>query len=173
MTAHAGGPETAPPSQAGSQVMTALRSSGLQDGAKVTIRLNPPELGKVNVTFQGEGKQLRAVFEVDNQQTLADLRRGTASLVSELANDGVQLRRVEFVFTGQTQTGSQPSGQNAGGPGWQLPDSQPWDRQTPDGQQQGPVSDSDEVPFDQAETHASQQAHPAGEIDGDTINVWI
>ena len=111
-------PETSAPAH---QVLRSLADRQPVDGQTITIRLNPPELGRVNVSIQAEGRELKAVFEADNPRTLGELRREAAGLVGSLSQNGVQVRRVEFVVTDQANNQNASTTQN-----WQSQQQQAW-----------------------------------------------
>ncbi len=52
------------------QVAQSLRGTLERGGRSITLRLNPPELGKVRMSLQAEGRELRGGLEADNVRTL-------------------------------------------------------------------------------------------------------
>lgn len=83
----------------GEQITEAVRSAAASGEQRVVIRLDPPELGQVRVILRAEGNQVRGVVQVDNQRTLDQLRHESPSLLSRLAEAGIEVRRMELGFT--------------------------------------------------------------------------
>lgn len=98
-----GGVETVPALGAGGpagprpileQVIESIQDM-VRTGQRVTVRLEPPELGRVRLTLQADGSQVRGVLEVQDVRVLEELRRETAVLTDRLAAGGVELRRLD------------------------------------------------------------------------------
>jgi len=113
------------------QIAQQARANNLQAGQRVVINLNPPELGRVRLSLQAEGKNLRGLVEVDNPKALGEIHREAAALVSRLADSGINLRRMEVVL-------NEPSQQQAGAEGFHsMPrDDQAWQQATSAAQQE-------------------------------------
>ncbi len=114
--------------QAGDQIVQAMRARTLANGDEITVRLDPPELGRVKISIQSDADGIRGVVQAENARTLSELQRETPSLVQRLAESGVDIRRVEFQLadssssatSGQPDPSAQQSGQNGQfGPGGQ------------------------------------------------------
>ena len=114
--------------QAGDQIVQAMRARTLANGDEITVRLDPPELGRVKISIQSDADGIRGVVQAENARTLSELQRETPSLVQRLAESGVDIRRVEFQLadssssatSGQSDPSAQQSGQNGQfGPGGQ------------------------------------------------------
>lgn len=80
------------------QVLAALRGGVVRAGQQITVHLDPPEMGRVQITFQVEGQELRGVLRAENAQTLGELQRQTPALIDRLADSGIRLRSLEFVL---------------------------------------------------------------------------
>jgi flagellar hook-length control protein FliK len=96
------------------QVIETLRMASRRVGEQVTIRLNPPELGRVRVQLDRDAGGLRGVIRVESAETMRELQREAADLMQRLSTDGVQVRRIEVVLEtndasrdGQESTGRQ------------------------------------------------------------------
>ncbi len=83
------------PTSATNQIADALRASAARRGGRIVIQLNPPELGKVRVMLNTTGRDVRGVLEVDNPDTLNQIRREAPALLSRLAEAGIQLRQID------------------------------------------------------------------------------
>ena len=85
----------APAGAAWAQVISAI--SERNGEAKLELRLNPPELGRVIIGFESAGGELvRAVVSADSQQTLDLMRRNLDILQRELARSGLDHIDVEL-----------------------------------------------------------------------------
>ena len=62
------------------------------------------------MTLTAEGPQVRGVLEVENSRTLLELQQATPPLIQRLAGSGIQLERLDLVF-------SDPGGQDSAGAG--------------------------------------------------------
>jgi flagellar hook-length control protein FliK len=85
------------------QIANYLQTGGLRAGQEIVIRLNPPDLGRVRLSLQVQGKDLCGLVEVDNRRALGELQREAPILVSRLADSGVNLRRMEIVLNDPSQ----------------------------------------------------------------------
>ncbi len=77
------------------QIGDQLAAAGAGRNDQVVIHLDPPDLGKVRATFQSDGDGVRCTLQVDNPQTLAQIRNETPALVARLAESGVEIKHVE------------------------------------------------------------------------------
>jgi len=92
------------------QIASRLSSVGAGEGRQVTIELNPPELGKVQATFQSDGGGVRCLVVVSNPQTLDLVHHEKAALIERLADSGVQLKQIEISLGHSSSSGSFGSG---------------------------------------------------------------
>jgi len=101
------------------QIVETVRLAGPGVGRQITVRLDPPDLGRVRLTLESDGQEVRGVLEVDNPRTLVQLQRETSVLADRLADGGIQLRRLDVQLTNQDRgdsTGSSPQqGAHGGG----------------------------------------------------------
>ena len=146
------------------QIAESLPDVGLRVGQQIVIRLNPPHLGRVRLTLQAEGREIRGVVHVDNPRTFHDLQRETTQLASRLAEGGVQLRRLEVQLSNPDRDGQTDS---------TLPQYQ-------EGRQNAPQRDAPDREGDPDGGGRLEPAPPGGEedpltgrADDDSINVWI
>ena len=155
-----GQPATAP----GEQILEAVHTAAATGEQRLVIRLDPPELGQVRVVLHADGRQVRGVVQVEDARTLEQLRHETPSLISRLAEAGVEVRRMEMGFT------------NTGGdstPQWQFRDGGAAGGGHGQGQQRGRDGGAGEGDAAEAPGVADeQQLHSPGTWDG-AINVWI
>jgi len=88
------------------QVVARIRLAGSRSGDQVVVNLEPPELGRVRLTLAADGQQVRGVVEVDNPQTLVELQREAEAITQRLADEGVELRQLDFQLSDQGRGGS-------------------------------------------------------------------
>lgn len=85
------------------QLQESMHSSLRQGDQQLTIRLNPPELGRVFIRFQGKGNQITGLLEVDRAQTRYEIEQALPQIIRNLAECGVQIKRLEVVLTNQQE----------------------------------------------------------------------
>lgn len=147
------------------QIADAVSPSIARAGKRVTVRLNPPELGRVRITFQADGQELRAVVEVESARTLAELQREAPALMARLAEGGVNLRRMDFTLNDQS------SGNDNSSANWQLAYGDASGRESYAGSSE---AESGEPSALEAETPESTYGSPALEtVADDSINLWV
>jgi flagellar hook-length control protein FliK len=136
------------------------------NGGSVTIRLEPPELGRVRLQVRQEAGGIRGLLEVESPRALAQLQSEAPAMAARLADGGVHLRRMDVVLL-------EPSPSN------QMPGSSLADQQHPQGNfqasQQGRQEQPDAPPGPTGEPDADvQDATPVMAVSADgSVNVWI
>jgi flagellar hook-length control protein FliK len=97
-------------SDIGKQILESVqRSISQQDvDRQITVRLNPPELGKVFIKFQQHNNELTGIMEVSKSQTRFEIEQTLPQIIRNLADSGIQIRRLEVTLSNE-----QPSGQGA------------------------------------------------------------
>ncbi len=83
------------------QIQESIHSSLRHDQQQITIRLNPPELGKVSIKFHEQDGQIIGLLEVSRAQTRTEIQHALPQLIQNLAGDGVQIKRLEVLLTNQ------------------------------------------------------------------------
>jgi len=136
------------------------------NGGSVTIRLEPPELGRVRLQVRQEAGGIRGLLEVESPRALAQLQSEAPALAARLADGGVRLRRMDVVLL-------EPSPSN------QMPGSSLADQQHPQGNSQasqhGGQGQPDAPPGPTGELSPDvQDAAPVMAVSADgSVNVWI
>ena len=151
------------------QIAESIRSGAARPGREIVIRLHPPELGRVHLSLQAEGKEVRAVLEVENSRTLSEIQRETPALIQRLAEGGVQLRRMDINLN------EQGSGDGADSPlrdGQSDPQERPgqWPDQPTDPEAEKPASGPEEFAAAESGDPAAASTFETG---AGTINLWI
>jgi flagellar hook-length control protein FliK len=85
------------------QLQESINSSVSQGDQQLTIQLNPPELGRVFIKFQEQGDQITGLLEVDKAQTRYEIEHALPQIIRNLADCGVQIKRLEVVLTNQQE----------------------------------------------------------------------
>ncbi len=151
-----------PAAQVADSVAETVQGGSVRSGRQITVRLNPPELGSVRITFESDGDQLRGTLEVANSRTMTEIQRELPALMTRLSESGVQLRRMDLDLTDQNSGDSHMP---------DFADSETGEEHR-DGSQSAPATQDDidgETPAEPVATTPPDSAR----IDDDAINVWI
>jgi len=91
----------------GKQILESIHSSISQQGAErqITIRLNPPELGKVFIRFRQQDAELTGLMEVSKAQTRIEIEQTLPQIIRNLADSGIQIKRLEVMLSNEEQSG--------------------------------------------------------------------
>lgn len=84
------------------QILESIHGSLSGGDRQISIRLNPPELGKVFMRFQEHDSQITGVLEVSQTQTRYQIEQVLPQIVRDLQDSGVQIKRLEVVLTAST-----------------------------------------------------------------------
>ena len=87
----------------GTQIQEHIHSSLRQGDQQITIRLNPPELGKVFVRFQEQEDQITGLLEVSKTQTRYEIEHALPQIIRNLQDSGIPIKRLEVVLTDQSE----------------------------------------------------------------------
>jgi flagellar hook-length control protein FliK len=85
------------------QLFESIRTSLQQGQQQITVRLNPPELGRVLIKFSEQDDQIIGMLRVDRMDTKQQLDLALPEIVKALQDSGVQLRKLEVVLDNQPQ----------------------------------------------------------------------
>ena len=85
----------------GKQILESIHSSLSQKGQdqQITVRLNPPELGKVFIKFQEQDGQIIGLLEVSKPQTRIEIQQVLPQIIQNLQASSIQVKRVEVVLS--------------------------------------------------------------------------
>ncbi|HCO96992.1 MAG TPA: hypothetical protein DIU00_24145 [Phycisphaerales bacterium] len=91
----------------GKQILESIHRSLSQEGAdrQITLRLNPPELGKVFIRFQQQDSELTGLLEVSKTQTRFEIEQTLPQIIHNLADCGIQIRRLDVTLSNEEQPG--------------------------------------------------------------------
>ena len=84
------------------QILESIYSSLSGGHRQITIRLNPPELGKVFIKFQEHDTHITGLLEVSSPQTQYEIEQALPQIIQNLQDSGVQIKRLEIVLAQQT-----------------------------------------------------------------------
>ena len=84
------------------QIMESIYSSLSGSHRQITIRLNPPELGKVFIKLQEHDAQITGLLEVSKTQTRYEIEQALPQIIQNLQDSGIQIKRLEVVLAQQT-----------------------------------------------------------------------
>lgn len=138
------------------QIASALPANP-RDAQEIVIRLDPPSLGQVRIRLTSERGEIVGVLEVSRASTLRQLEQESASLIQRLADQGVQMRRLDLSLSDQAPN----QGQDGSNQQWQ----QPWERPQP-------LHHAAASPGGQARAGAARVSAPAAETGGG-LNFWV
>jgi len=85
----------------GEQIQDSIKGSMFRMGQRFTIRLNPPELGKVFARFHSQDNQIIGLLEVSKPETAAEIRQALPEIVRDLQDLGVQIKRLDVLLTSE------------------------------------------------------------------------
>jgi flagellar hook-length control protein FliK len=85
------------------QILESIHNhSSQQSGSQqITIRLNPPELGKVFIQFEEQENQITGLLQVSKAQTRYEVEQALPHIIQNLADSGIQIKRLEVMLTDQ------------------------------------------------------------------------
>ena len=72
---------------------------------QITVRLNPPELGKVLIKFQQQDSELTGLMEVNKSQTRFEIEQALPQIMRNLANCGIHIKRLDVMLSNEQQPG--------------------------------------------------------------------
>ncbi len=140
--------------------------TSVRDGRRdVTVRLNPPELGKLVVKFQEQNGEITAFMEVARSQTRAEIQQALPKIIQNIQESGVQIKRVEVTLNNNSLQESPKDG------GFEQPQQSAQNRQEPADSHPKPGSrwnstQQNFAPPDAASAFSRPQIHAAqGSID--------
>jgi len=85
------------------QILESIQSSSSQESGtqQITIRLNPPDLGKVFIKFEEQENQITVLLEVSKSQTRYEVEQRLPHIIQNLADSGIQVKKLEVTLTNQ------------------------------------------------------------------------
>jgi flagellar hook-length control protein FliK len=99
--------QSLPNTSVSEQIQGSIQSSFRQGDQQITIRLNPPELGKVTIKFHEQQDQLTGMLQVSKTQTKYEIQQALPEIIQNLQNMGIQVKKLEVVMSEPDFTGQQ------------------------------------------------------------------
>jgi flagellar hook-length control protein FliK len=89
----------------GKQILESIHKPLSQEGQnqQITVRLNPPELGKVFIKFQEHEDQIIGLLEVSKTQTRIEIQQALPQIIRSLQDSGIQIKRLDVVLSEEEQ----------------------------------------------------------------------
>jgi len=100
------------------QIYRTISNSSGQGEQQITIQLNPPELGRVFIKFQEQGDQITGLLEVSKIQTRVEIQQALPEIVRNLADCGIEVKRLEVVLSEAGSSEQQPYKEPSLQDGW-------------------------------------------------------
>ena len=94
------------------QIMEPVRTSLSSGSRQVDIQLNPPELGKVNITFREDADGITGLLQVSEPQTRQQIQQELPQIIQNLQDSGIQIKKLDVELTDQQQQNN-PKDQSA------------------------------------------------------------
>jgi hypothetical protein len=110
------------------QIADAIPAGGAGDGERIVLRLTPPDLGTVRITFERDGEGVRGTVQADNPRTLVEIQREASALAERMAASGIELRKLDVQLS--SQGGDRDF---SGGSGFSDGDGRQWQHEFRDG----------------------------------------
>ena len=81
------------------QILESIHSSLRQGDQQISIRLNPPELGKVLIEFKQQEHEITGLLEVSKIQTKYEVEQALPQIIQNLADCGIEIKRLEVMLS--------------------------------------------------------------------------
>lgn len=82
-----------------SQIQESIYTSYNADSREVTIRLSPPELGKVAIKFSEENNEIQGVMHIDELHTKNQIQKELPEIIQNLQESGIAVKKIEVVLS--------------------------------------------------------------------------
>jgi len=89
----------------GRQIADSINSAANNNTKQITIRLNPPELGRVVIKISQQDSHIDAVLEASRPETKEQLQQAFSQVSKNLADSGISLRQFEVRSAAQPRGG--------------------------------------------------------------------
>jgi len=103
--------------KAGQQIQASISNSVRREESEVTVRLHPPELGKVLIRLQQQDGQITGLLEFSKAETKAEIQQLLPQLVRNLQDAGIAVKRLDVVQTQIDNSGGQQFKEHVAGDG--------------------------------------------------------
>jgi flagellar hook-length control protein FliK len=155
----------------GEQIQASVSNSVRQGESEVTVRLNPPELGRVVIKLQQQDGQVAGLLEFSKAETRVEVQQLLPQLVRNLQDAGIAVRRLDVVQTQIENSGHQQFREHAAGDGAAY--QQQFSQGQPDNYGLGYDWLSAEPVYAGTEFLSELQGTPSAYISDQTVNVLV
>ncbi len=87
----------------GEQIRESIYSLASGGDQRITVRLNPPELGHVSIKLVEQADEISGVLEVSRTQTRYEIEHVLPEVLRNLADSGVQIKRLDVTLADQSE----------------------------------------------------------------------
>ncbi len=85
------------------QITELMQVAAQRNADRLTVRLDPPELGRVQIKFQQINGEIVGVIEADKVRTRDEIANTMPQIVRSLQESGVAIKKIEVVLTDRQQ----------------------------------------------------------------------
>lgn len=89
----------------GKQIADSISTAANNNTKQITIRLNPPELGRVVIKISQQASHIDVVLEASRPETKEQLQQAFGQVSKNLADSGISLRQFEVRSAEQSRSG--------------------------------------------------------------------
>jgi len=87
----------------GQQIQESVKTSYNQGIQQIVIRLDPPDLGRVTIRFTEQRDGITGMLYVDKPDTKYEIQQALPSILQNLQNSDIQIRKMDVVLNNQHQ----------------------------------------------------------------------
>lgn len=85
------------------QATELMRMAAQRNADRITVRLDPPDMGRIEIKFQQTNGVVVGVIEADKVQTRDEIANSVPEIIRALNDSGVAIKKVEVVLTDREQ----------------------------------------------------------------------
>jgi flagellar hook-length control protein FliK len=97
------GIESTKPESVSEQIQYSVKNAVSNGTNKISITLNPPELGKISIELKDQDGQISAVLQVTKSETKFEIQQNIAQITKNLEASGVQVKKIEVILNDQPE----------------------------------------------------------------------
>ncbi len=87
----------------GIQISDAVGAAVNENKDEITVRLNPPELGKVTIKLSQQDNEITGVIQVDRAATRYEIEKSIPRIMENLGESGLHVKKIEVALSGNTE----------------------------------------------------------------------
>jgi len=93
------------------QLNQSIHSSLQQNGQEITVRLNPPELGRLSIKFEQTGTELKGLLQATRAETRAEIQNAIPHILKSLQAAGIHIKSLDVTLNDMDDSARQHSKQ--------------------------------------------------------------